>query len=192
MIAFINGMVHAYGLDWVILENNGIGYRIFFAHPELVKLKQTMLIYTYQHVREDEISLFGFPSLEEYDLFIRLISVKGLGPKTAMGILGVCSVKQLFGYIEQGDVTLLRKMPGIGPKTASQIILDLKGKLVQEVKNEEKQSDQLHDALIALKSLGYKANEIQSITKELSELPEKTTDQYVKLGLQYLLKKKGG
>ena len=129
MIGFVRGIVHAYGLDYVLIDVNGIGYRINFNHPESLTVGQEMTIYTYQNVREDEISLFGFLSLQEYDLFVKLISVKGLGPRTASSILGRASTDDVIKAIEDGDVDFMKRMPGVGNKTASQIILDLKGKL---------------------------------------------------------------
>ena len=87
MIGFVRGTVHAYGTDYVLIDVNGVGYRINFYHPEALSKGKEMIVYTYQNVREDELSLYGFLSLEEYDLFIKLISVKGLGPKIASNIL---------------------------------------------------------------------------------------------------------
>ncbi len=189
MIAFIRGKVFAYGIDWIILDNQGIGYRISFGHPEAIKLNQEIQIFTYQHVREDELSLYGFLSLEEYELFLKLISVKGLGPKTAMGMLSKFHYEQIVQSIENGDVNFLKGLPGIGGKTASQIILDLKGKLVSAQSNEPIASE-LTDALEGLKSLGYKQGEVQSIANKLREQPGLSSDEYLKLGLQLLMKKK--
>ena len=193
MIAFIKGIVFSYTLNTVIVENNGIGYEIYFAHPDSIRLNQEVLIYTYQHIREDENSLFGFLSIEEKELFEKLIGVKGIGPKTAMGILGAASLDQLINSIEQGEVNALKKMPGIGAKAASQIILDLKGKLVHPETMDKKEilNRELDDAIEALKALGYKPSELAGIIKVLKGEEGKTTDEYVRLGLQYLLKQKG-
>ena len=87
MIGFVRGIVHAYGADYVLIDTGAVGYRINFYHPEALSKGKEMIIYTYQNVREDELSLYGFLSLEEYDLFTKLISVKGLGPKIASNIL---------------------------------------------------------------------------------------------------------
>ncbi|SJZ99083.1 Holliday junction branch migration protein RuvA [Anaerorhabdus furcosa] len=191
MIAFIRGKVFAYGIDWIILDNQGIGYRINFGHPESVKLNQEIQIFTYQHVREDELSLYGFLSLEEQELFLKLISVKGLGPRTAMAMCSKFPYTQIVQSIENGDISFLKGMPGVGNKTASQIILDLKGKLVSANKNEPV-STEIQDALEGLKSLGYKQGEIQSVANSLSERPGLSSDEYLKLGLQLLMKKKVG
>ncbi|MEG0177852.1 MAG: Holliday junction branch migration protein RuvA [Anaerorhabdus sp.] len=191
MIAFIRGTVFAYGIDWIILDNHGIGYRLFFGHPEAVKLNQEIQIFTYQHVREDELSLYGFLSLEEQELFLKLISVKGLGPKTAMAMCSKFPYSQIVQSIENGDVAFLKGMPGVGAKTASQIILDLKGKLISADKKEP-MSSEINDAIEGLKSLGYKQGEVQSIANKLSERPGLSSDEYLKMGLQLLMKKKIG
>ncbi|MEA5026448.1 Holliday junction ATP-dependent DNA helicase RuvA [bioreactor metagenome] len=191
MIAFIIGKVFSYGIDNVILENNGIGYRINFTHPEVLSLHKEIMIYTYQHVREDEISLFGFVSMEEYELFLKLIGVKGLGPKTALNILGVIRSPELIKIIENNDIDALKRLPGIGAKTASQIILDLRGKLVRPDDNTVDIPDAVNDALSGLRSLGYKSSELQSLTKELLKQPGLSAEEYIKMSLQLLLARKG-
>ena len=181
MIAFIKGMIHSYTNDSLIIENHGMGYRVYVSNVAAVQLNTEITLYTYMHVREDALTLFGFPSMEEHDLFLQLISVKGVGPKTALTMLGVCPAQQMIMAIEQNDVKTLKSLPGIGAKTASQIVLDLKGKLVQEVS----------DALEALKALGYKSTELNSIKKELSLMEHKSSDQYVRSALTMLAKRKG-
>jgi Holliday junction DNA helicase RuvA len=136
--------------------------------------------------------LFGFMRKEELELFEKLISVKGLGPKTALGILTAASYSQVVNAIEQGEVAFLKKMPGIGAKTASQIILDLKGKLVSTEESKPVVNSKIMDAMEALKALGYKNAEIQAISKQMQEQDLATAEAYVKLGLQLLLKRKGG
>jgi len=184
MIGFLRGTVHHFGLDYVLLDVNGVGYRINFYHPESLKLNQEITIYTYQNVREDEISLYGFLSLAEYDLFIKLISVKGLGPKIASNILSNSSVEAVVTAIETGDIDFMRRMPGIGSKTASQIILDLKGKLVEA---EVKVREDLKDVSEALKQLGYKPAEIKPVIKRL-EKEEGSTDELIRKALAMLIK----
>ncbi|MBQ6477963.1 MAG: Holliday junction branch migration protein RuvA [Erysipelotrichaceae bacterium] len=184
MIGFVRGTVHVFGLDYVLIDVNGIGYRISFYHPEALKVGKEMTIYTYQNVREDEISLYGFLSLQEYDLFTKLISVKGLGPKIASGILSGSSVDAIISAIETGDVDFMRRLPGVGKKTASQIILDLKGKLVEsEVIDNEK----LNDVNDALKQFGYKPAEIKPVLRKL-EKEEGSTDELIKKALTMLIK----
>lgn len=192
MIAFIKGMIHSYGKDSLIIENNGIGYRVFVSNPMMVKVKEEVCLYTYQHVREDAITLFGFASMEEHDLFMRLISVKGVGPRTALGMLAASSAKDMIVAIESNDVKFMKSLPGIGAKTASQIVLDLKGKLVEEeIEIKVEENTNITDALDALKALGYKQAELQGIAKELALQPEKSVDQYIRVALSILAKRKG-
>lgn len=185
MIGFVRGLVHAYGLDYVLIDVNGIGYRISFNHPEVLEIGQEITIYTYQNVREDEISLFGFLSLQEYDLFVKLISVKGLGPRIASNILGRSSTESVIKAIEDGDVDFMKRMPGVGNKTASQIILDLKGKLVES--NNEIIDSKLSEVQDALKQFGYKASEIKPIIRALKD-EKGSTDELVKKALKMFAK----
>ncbi|MBR4470601.1 MAG: Holliday junction branch migration protein RuvA [Erysipelotrichaceae bacterium] len=183
MIGFVRGKVHAFGPDYVLIDAGNVGYRINFYHPEELRKDKEMIIYTYQNVREDEISLYGFLSLEEYDLFTKLISVKGLGPKIASNILSRASVDAIITAIEIGDVDFIRNMPGIGKKTASQILLDLKGKLVES----DDSSEELKDVAEALKGLGYKQTEIRPVMKKL--VNEKgSTDELIRKALAMLMK----
>ncbi len=185
MIGFVTGTVHAFGVDYVLIDVHGVGYRINFYHPEELAVGKQMTIYTYQNVREDEISLFGFLSLLEYDLFIKLISVKGLGPRIACNILSKASVEEIIKAIEDGDVNFMKRMPGIGNKTASQIILDLKGKLVSL--DDEKVNENLNDVADALKALGYKQQEIRNVLKKLNN-EEGSTDELIRKALSILIK----
>ena len=187
MIAFIDGTVDSFGTDYVILNNNGIGYKMQYAHTNNLKLNEKVKLYTYMHITENDVSLFAFESLLQQDLFLKLISVKGLGPKTAISMLAKSSVSHLINLIESGDVAALKNVPGIGNKTASQIILDLKGKLVAtEESNNEKYCTELMDALEALKNLGYKQAEISNCAKHISKEQNLKTEEYLKLGLKFL------
>ena len=193
MIKFIKGMVYSFTADSVIIENNGIGYLIYFAQPEKLSLGSEVMIFTYQHFRDDGTLLYGFLTKEELDLFEKLITVKGLGPKTAMSIISKSTYDKLVSAIEQGDVNYLKNMPSVGSKTASQIILDLKGKLVESDNNNsiKKENVLLKEALEGLKSLGYKSYEISQISSELAKLELKNVDEYLKEGLKLLMKYRG-
>lgn len=193
MIAFVKGIVCSILKDAVVVDNHGIGYLIYVSNPVMFALQSEVTLFTYQHVREDAMLLFGFPSQEEQDVFMRLISVKGVGPKTALTMLGVCPVNDMIAAIEQNDVATLKKLPGIGAKTAQQIVLDLKGKLVEADELEQKLAinANLADAMDALKALGYKTSELNSIKKELSKQKDKTADEYIRLSLGMLAKRKG-
>ena len=195
MIAFIKGKVASYGADWVVVDCHDIGYQMAYPHPENLHLNDEVFIYTYLHITENDMSLFGFESQDEKALFLKLISVKGLGPKTAMGMRSKCGYQSIVSAIESGDVTLLKKMPGIGAKSASQIVLDLKGKLVAVPTSSPKQDvvsypAEIREALEGLKNLGYKQGELSAVANMMSENPGLTTEKYLKLGLQFLVKQK--
>lgn len=192
MIAFIRGKVASYGSDWIVVENNGIGWQMSYPHVENVRLNSEISVYTYMHVTENDVALFGFESQEEKELFLRLISVKGLGPKTAMNMLAHSGYSNVVKAIEDGNVAALKKMPGIGAKSASQIVLDLKGRLVAapvRVQNAQPSyPPEIMDALEGLKNLGYKQGELGPAANKMSETPGLTTEQYLRIGLQFLMK----
>ena len=162
-----------------------------YPHPESLVLNKEVQVFTYLNVTQDGISLFGFENREEQELFLRLISVKGLGPRTAVKMLAQSPYDAIIQAVETGNVSFLKGMPGIGAKTASQIVLDLKGKLVQK-EAEVPQTAEVQDALDALKNLGYKTGEINAAANRMNEEPGLTSDQYLRLGLQFLMKKKIG
>lgn len=126
MIAFVNGVVRIIRSDRVVLDVQGVGYEVYLANALSQKMGDELFLYTYQHVREDAILLFGFLKEEDYEVFMRLINVKGIGPKTAQTMLSVCSGKEMIEAIENDDIKKLKSLPGIGAKTAGQIVLDLK------------------------------------------------------------------
>lgn len=183
MIGFLRGKVHAFSSDYVLLDVNNVGYRINFQHPEVLKIGEEVIIYTYQNVSENDMSLFGFRSLKEYDLFVKLISVKGLGPKMASNMLATADYETIIDAIEREDVAYIKTMPGIGNKTASQIILDLRGKLTEG----EVEDTRLKDVFEALKQLGYKSGEIKPILKTISKENLKE-EEYIRKALSLLKK----
>ena len=193
MIHFIRGTVYSYGIDYVIVDCNGVGYYINFMHQELITLGQNVTIFTYQQFREDAQVLYGFLDQKELDLFEKLISVKGLGPKTAMTMLGHRNYNDLIRAIENGEIDYLTKIPSLGAKTSKQIILDLKGKLVEEDNSSGgKNNERLDEAVLALKALGYKTYEINGVLPDLRKEKDLSTDEYLKQALKLLLQRKGG
>ena len=134
MIRFVRGSVYSFGTDYVIIDCNGIGYYINFTHQNMISLGQNVTIFTYQQFREDAQVLYGFLDNRELELFEQLISVKGLGPKTAMNMLGAARYTDIISAIENGQIEFLTRLPSLGAKTSRQIILDLKGKLVEDEK----------------------------------------------------------
>lgn len=189
MIAFLKGVCVERTAEYIVLEVFGIGYQLRFSQQEKVKLNEEVLIYTYLHVREDELSLYGFLTVADREVFLKLISVKGIGPRIGLNIFKQSSSTRLIQAIEEGNVSYLTTLPGIGPRTASQIVLDLKGKLVsQELPGSASAlSQNVSDAIEGLKNLGYRASEIQSIRGQLSAHEEESVDDLMKRGLQLLL-----
>lgn len=205
MYEYIKGIVGQIGPEYIVIENNGIGYQILTPNPFIFSTKQGMeiVIYTYHHVREDVIALYGFETISERQMFRKLISVSGIGPKGAMAILAFGEPVQVIQAIEMEDEKFLTKFPGVGKKTARQMILDLKGKLhdvmpegmaeaaadVQDepVSETTGESAALDEAMLALAALGYSERELKRVRPKLAK-EDVTTDQYIKNALQLLLK----
>ena len=191
MIAFVNGIVKIIRNDRVVLDVHGVGYEVYLANALSQKMNEELFLYTYQHVREDAILLFGFIKEEDYEVFMRLINVKGIGPKTAQTMLSVCSGKELIEAIENDEIKRLKSLPGIGAKTAGQIVLDLKGKFVSLETSDSPVSNpvwtQVQDALL---SLGYKTNQLTKIKKEF-ENTELGEDEMLRQALILLAKRNG-
>ena len=129
MYGYISGTIKEVEASYIIIDNHGIGYQIYVPNPYSYMLEKEYTIYTYANVREDEYTLYGFKSKEEKELFLKLISVKGLGPKMALPMLATGSIKTIEEAIEGENINYLKKFPKIGDKVAKQVILDLKGKL---------------------------------------------------------------
>ena len=191
MIAFVNGIVKIIRNDRVVLDVHGVGYEVYLVNALSQKMNEELFLYTYQHVREDAILLFGFIKEEDYEVFMRLINVKGIGPKTAQTMLSVCSGKEMIEAIENDDIKRLKSLPGIGAKTAGQIVLDLKGKFVSLETSDSPVSNlvwtQVQDALL---SLGYKTNQLTKIKKEF-ENTELGEDEMLRQALILLAKRNG-
>ena len=191
MIAFVNGIVKIIRSDRVVLDVHGVDYEVYLANALCQKKDEELFLYTYQHVREDAILLFGFLKEEDYEVFMRLINVKGIGPKTAQTMLSVCSGKEMIEAIENDDIKRLKSLPGIGAKTAGQIVLDLKGKFVSLETSESSTSNpvwtQVQDALV---SLGYKSSQLTKIKNEL-ENTELQEDEMLRQALVLLAKRNG-
>lgn len=202
MYEFIKGTIHFIGPEYIVVENNGIGYQMAAPNPFIYSkfLNQEITIYTYTYVREDILALYGFQSREEKTLFMKLLNVTGIGPKGALAILAAGEHQRLVQAIEKEDESFLTKFPGVGKKTARQIILDLKGKLPDilpdyfpnifqndPVKVPDTKHNELDEAVLALLTLGYSDREIKKITPVLKK-EELTTEEYIKKGLQLLLR----
>ena len=163
MYGYIKGTIIENSSNYILIDNNGIGYIIFVANPYSYEINKEYTVYTYTHIREDEYSLYGFKTIEEKELFLKLISVKGLGPKMALPILATGSIEGIVDAIERDNILYLKKFPKIGDKLARQIILDLRGKLVK-TENTVNKDDELVEALLAL---GYKNADIKKILPKI-------------------------
>ncbi|MBS4208978.1 Holliday junction branch migration protein RuvA [Bacillus sp. FJAT-50079] len=204
MYEYIKGTIVHTEPEHVVIDNNGIGYQILTPNPFVFSSKKGMdtIIYTYQHVREDTLALYGFETAEQKQMFKKLISVSGIGPKGALAILAYGEPVQVIQAIENEDEKFLTKFPGVGKKTARQMILDLKGKLHDVIDADVTglfanfETDELStvstnialdEAMLALAALGYSERELKKIRPKLTD-GELTTDQYIKQALQLLIK----
>lgn len=198
---FIKGTLQYISPEYIVVENSGIGYQISTPNPFSYTKQhgQEIKIFTFTYVREDVLALFGFQTREEKLLFLKLLNVSGIGPKGALAILASGEPQQVVQAIENEDESFLVKFPGVGKKTARQMILDLKGKLLDVLpdfshdlfhpENESanfRHHAEFDEAILALKALGYSEKEIKKISSELSR-EEMTTDQYIRRGLKLLL-----
>ena len=184
MYSYFNGTIDSTTSNSVVIDVNGIGYNIFVPNPFSYEVGKNYKIYVYNHIREDESSLYGFKSAEEKELFLQLIGVKGMGPKVASGIFATGSIKGVVDAINKENLLYLTKFPKIGEKLAKQIILDLKGKVYAD--SEETEDNNLEELISVLENLGYKAVEIKKIIP-MVDASKKLEDQ-VKDALKLLLK----
>jgi Holliday junction DNA helicase RuvA len=196
MYDYIKGVVTRVTPEYLVVEQQGIGWQIFAPNPYSFGSEE-LQVFVHYHVREDAHLLFGFPTLEQRELFRKLISVSGIGPKGALAILASGQPQHVIEAIEREDESYLVKFPGVGKKTARQMILDLKGKLT-EFFGEPAEREQFHgllsnddaeleEAMLALGALGYSEREIAKVKPKLKDL-DLDTEGYMKKALQLLLK----
>ena len=182
---YINGKITEYGPNYVVIEANNIGFLVYVANPYVYEIGKEYKVYVYNNVKEDENSLYGFRTDEELSLFLKLINVKGLGPKMANTFFATGSVNGIVDAINRENILYLTKFPKIGEKIAKQMILDLKGKIDIEVASSEEDSN-MDDLVAVLESLGYKTAEIKKILKDIdTSLP---IESQVKEALKLLLR----
>lgn len=183
---YIKGTVSIVRGDYVVIENNGIGYLIKTGNPFSFEVNASVTVYTYLHVREEIFDLYGFKTMEERDLFLKLISVKGIGPKGAMAIITSGAIDKVIQAIQVADSKYLQRFPGIGPKASQQIILDLHGKLdLNQVG--VKENPKLKDMRDALKAMGYSANEIKAMQPTMEANIDKPINELIKIILKKLI-----
>jgi len=168
MIGSIKGKITLKTDKYIIVETNGVGYKVNLSPDTIFSLKENTnetLFWIHTHVREDMLDLYGFLDHRELEFFEMLINVSGIGPKGALGILGIASIDTLKQAIGTGDIGYLTKISGIGKKTAEKIIIELRDKMKVDQTGTSLQGEL--DALEALKSLGYSQNEAREALKKI-------------------------
>ncbi|MCR5307529.1 MAG: Holliday junction branch migration protein RuvA [bacterium] len=163
MYEYIKGVITEIYPSYVVLEANNVGYLIYMPNPYSVQINGTYTLYVYQKVSDDSIALYGFKTFQEKELFLKLISVSGIGPKSALSILATGDVNGIISAIDLGNAKYLTKFPGIGTKASQQIILDLQGK-INFNQSSSNSTTELEEALI---SLGYKKKDIDKVCSKL-------------------------
>ena len=185
MYNYIKGTITDIMPNAIVLENNGIGYNIFVANPYSFNIDENVSVYLYNKIGEDENSLYGFKTKDERELFLRLLSVKGLGPKVGIGFFAVGSVSGIVDAIDRENVLYLKKFPKVGDKLARQIVLDLKGKL-GSIDTTNKSDNDSFELISVLESLGYKSADVSKIIMQVDK--SKDIEEQVKDALKLLLK----
>ena len=200
MIAYIKGQIELVGQDFVIVDHAGIGYQIFVPASVLGQMPargSEVKIYTYLYVREDNMCLYGFLTRDDLNVFKLLITVNGIGPRGALGILSTISPDELRFAVLAGDTKTISKAPGIGSKTAQKLIIELKDKLKLEDSLEAlagessaaapQSSDSVTEAVLAMVALGYSQTQALQAVRGCEITPEMTSDEILKLALKKIL-----
>lgn len=211
MLAYIKGTIEMKMTGYVVIDVGGLGYKVFMSDVGIEKIGnigETVKVHTYYKVREDDISIFGFNTLEELKMFELLISVSGVGAKTALTMLAVCEPSEFALAVISEDVKALTQIPGIGAKSAQRIILELKDKITKEqqietinaqvnskskIKTETEDklqvaienNNKVAEAMAALQVLGYNKREIEKAFAKLDK-NELSTEELIKKGLNLL------
>lgn len=196
MIAYVKGTLVYIHEESIVVDVGGVGYEVLCPNPFIFQpyMEKELFIHTYHHVREDVQQLFGFKDEDEKYLFTKLISVSGIGPKSAINILGTADVNEFIAAVETEDEKYLTQFPGVGKKTARQIMLDLKGKLTSQMTIEDEatatqtstQGLMITEVKEALKSLGYAERELKQVLQQLQKENITETDEAIKRALVLL------
>ena len=188
MIYFLRGKVAQKDGDTIIIDVRDVGYQVLVSRKDDYEIGEDVLVYTYNVVREDEQYLVGFKSMDEKSVFLALIKVKGLGPKSAINALSATTPEAVVNAISSNNVAYLKKLPGIGAKAAAQIILDLKGQLTGGEKGDPGVYEDVYDAL---KEMGFKGAAIDRVLATINE-PNAKPEEVLRMALSKLneLKKK--
>lgn len=198
MISYIKGTVKYLSNEEVIIERDGIGFGILTSQNVINKLRidDNVTLFTYMHVREDDISLFGFLSQDEKNIFRQLISISGIGPKGALAILSTLSIDELRIAVLSEDYKAIAKANGIGTKTAQRVVIDLKDKLKLEdilpdaegsVQEEGIGNDNMAEAALALTSLGYSNLEALRALKKVKNNENMSVEELLKAALKFVI-----
>ncbi len=196
MIAFLRGKLLSIEEESILIDVQGVGYEVICPNPYIFQsdVQKELFIYTYHHVREDLQQLYGFKDKDEKLLFTKLISVSGIGPKSAISILAKADVQDFIAAVEREDEKYLTQFPGVGKKTARQIILDLKGKLTEHFTLPHETGSIMESNAIlvevkeALVGLGYKERELGEVLTQLKKEEIHKTDEAIKRALVLLAK----
>ena len=198
MISYLKGNLEVKSIDYVVIDVGGIGYKVFMSSNSISRLDETgnsVKIYTYMRVREDDISLYGFCTNEELRMFEQLLGVSGIGAKSALTILANISPSSFALAIISGDINTLKKLPGIGAKSAQRMVLELKDKMKTEeavqaeevisVNNNYINNDKTKDAIEALQVLGYSRSDVEVVLAKI-DIRDDSVEEIIKKSLKYL------
>ena len=203
MIGSVRGTVAYQAAEYCLIETaGGVGYRVFMPVSQMRTLSngQEDRVLTYTSVREDAIQLYGFLTQQYYDLFALLLSVSGIGPKVAIGILGAARPEDFYLAVQSRDLKMLTKLPGIGKKTAERMVLELKDKIgtLESEENDrefaaavsgEGKSEAINEAMAALAALGYSNSEILPVLRKIPDYGTLKRDELIRKALQMFAKK---
>lgn len=200
MIAYISGALVSAGENYIVIDNHGMGYRIFVSGKFLEHIPAygtQIKIYTHMYIREDELTLYGFHSEEELSVFRILIGISGVGPKVAMAILTALTIQELQLAVISEDAKTISKANGVGTKGASRIILELKDKLKMEdmmdaayeqsIVQDTQDANAARDAILALVNLGYSNSEAALAVRKIGDTSQMDTEAILKAALKKLI-----
>ena len=193
MIATLEGILEYRGNDSVIIDVGGIGFRVHISgstSSQLGTVKDKVFLHTHLHVREDNVSLYGFASNEELALFKNLISVSGVGPKVALALLSALSPEQVVMTITSGNIDVLSQAPGIGKKMASRLVVELRSKLEREWKEVVLPlAPESADVIAALTGLGYSVTEATQAASKIPDSQELSLEEKIRIALQQVTRR---
>ncbi len=187
MIASLSGKILLRADPYLIIDVSGVGYKVY-ASVEILSSKQVgdaVTIFTYTHVREDLLELYGFSTYKDLQLFEQLLSVSGIGPKTAIGVFSLGGSREIVSAIMSGDVSFFSQVPRLGKKNAQKIIIELKNKIGSTAELDLSESGDSMDIVTALKSFGFSGKEAEQAVSAVKDRGT-TTEERIKLALKYL------